>query len=118
LGKDLIILLDPHPISKISPFLSNKKFLMIDWDHNSIKNVDWILGACILVRKEVKKVGLLDENYPLYVKDADWCYRIRKAGWKIYYYPDAKVIHHLLQETYKKFFTKKTLLHYKGYFRF
>jgi len=114
------ILIRRTPLRRIfSDQKFNKEFFMIDWDHNSIKNVDWVLGACLLVRKEViKKVGLLDENYPLYVEDADWCYRIRKAGWKIYYYPDAEVVHHLLQETYKKFFTKKTLLHYKGYFRF
>jgi len=102
------------PDKKIS-----KKYLLLDWDHNYIREVDWVLGACLLVRREViEQVGLLDEKYPLYVEDADWCYRIKKAGWKIYYLPDAKIIHHFSQFTYKKFFHKRTLIHYNGLFRF
>lgn len=57
--------------------------------------VDFVIGACLMVRKEViDKVGLMDENLFFYNDDLDWCMSIRKAGWKIYFYPDAEVVHY------------------------
>ncbi|MBI4744910.1 MAG: glycosyltransferase family 2 protein [Actinobacteria bacterium] len=56
--------------------------------------VDWVTGACMMVRKEaVEKAGLMDENIFMYFEDNEWCYRIRKAGFKIYYNPKAEIIH-------------------------
>jgi GT2 family glycosyltransferase len=56
--------------------------------------VESLIGACLLVRREViQQVGLLDEDYFMYVEDADWCYRIRKAGWLIYYLPSVAIYH-------------------------
>jgi GT2 family glycosyltransferase len=55
---------------------------------------DWIDGACMAVRREMlDSVGLLDESYFMYTEEVDWCYRIRRAGWQICYYPDAEVVH-------------------------
>ena len=55
--------------------------------------VDWLSSAAMLVRKSlVEQVGGLDESFYYWV-DADWCYRIKKAGWKIYCLPASKVIH-------------------------
>jgi len=60
------------------------------------KKVDWVSGACLMIRREVvDKIGGLDENFFLYFEDVDWCYRICKAGWKIYYFPLAMMIHFL-----------------------
>jgi len=57
--------------------------------------VESLIGACLLVRREViRQVGLLDEDYFMYLEDADWCYRIRKAGWLLYYLPSATIYHH------------------------
>ncbi len=57
-------------------------------------DVDCISGAFFLVRREViNKVGLLDEAFFMYGEDIDWCYRIRKAGWKIRFYPHVVIIH-------------------------
>lgn len=56
--------------------------------------VDYILGTALLVKKEViKRVGMLDQNFFAYVEEHDWCYRIRKAGFKIMYVPTAIVYH-------------------------
>ena len=57
--------------------------------------VDFVIGACLMVRKEViDQVGLMDENLFFYNDDLDWCLSIRKAGHKIYFLPQAEVIHY------------------------
>lgn len=57
--------------------------------------VDFVIGACLMVRKEViEKVGLMDEKLFFYNDDLDWCLSIRKAGWKIYFCPQSEVIHY------------------------
>jgi GT2 family glycosyltransferase len=64
-------------------------------DVSSAYDVDWVSGACMLVRaKMVHEVGLLDEDYFMYSEEADWCFRIKKMGWKIWYLSNA-VIYHL-----------------------
>ncbi len=56
--------------------------------------VDSVIGACLMVRREaIEKVGLLDEDYFLFLEETDWCYRMKKAGWKIYHVPQARVYH-------------------------
>lgn len=56
--------------------------------------VDWISGACLLVRRFVaEKVGLLDERYFLYTEDVDFCASVRAAGWKVLFTPAAEIIH-------------------------
>jgi GT2 family glycosyltransferase len=56
--------------------------------------VDWITGACMLVRSEVvADVGKLDEDYFFYSEEVDWCFRIRQKGWKIWYLSNAEVYH-------------------------
>lgn len=63
-------------------------------DFETVHEVDAISGACFLVRREViEEVGLLDERYFMYAEDLDWCMRIKEAGWKIYYNPEASVVH-------------------------
>jgi len=61
---------------------------------DQISPVDAISGSFMMVRKEVlEQVGYLDEDFFLYGEDIDWCYRIAKIGWKIYYYPETEIIH-------------------------
>lgn len=60
-----------------------------------INEVDALTGAFMMVRKEVlNKVGLLDETFFMYGEDLDLCFRIKKAGYKIIYYPKAVTIHY------------------------
>jgi GT2 family glycosyltransferase len=67
-------------------------------DHDSFykkeHEVDWITGAAFLIPKSVvKRVGMLDEEIFMYGEDVDWCYRIKKAGFKIIYSPSTKLVH-------------------------
>jgi len=56
--------------------------------------VDSVIGACMMVRREaMEQVGLLDEDYFLFLEETDWCYQMRKAGWKIYHIPQAEIYH-------------------------
>lgn len=57
-------------------------------------SVDWVMGAVFLVKKEViDQVGLLDENFFMYVEEMEWCYRAKQAGWQVWFYPGAEVFH-------------------------
>jgi GT2 family glycosyltransferase len=56
--------------------------------------VEAISGACMMARREmITDIGPLDEQYFLHVEDLDWCMRAHRAGWKILFVPDAKVVH-------------------------
>jgi N-acetylglucosaminyl-diphospho-decaprenol L-rhamnosyltransferase len=55
---------------------------------------DWISFACVLIRRDViEKVGLLDEDYFMYFEDSDYCRAARAAGFRIRYFPSARVVH-------------------------
>lgn len=57
-------------------------------------DVDWISGACMLVRaKTIEEIGMLDEAYFMYSEEADWCYRIKAGGWKVIYLSNAEITH-------------------------
>lgn len=59
------------------------------------REVAMVKGAFLLLRrKALDKVGTLDERFFMYAEETDLCFRLRGAGWKIYFYPDAEVIHH------------------------
>jgi len=60
----------------------------------SAYDVDWVGGACLLARREaIDEIGLLDEGFFMYSEETDWCYRMVKLGWRVYYFPGAEVIH-------------------------
>ncbi len=64
-------------------------------DENGIYEVDSLVGAFMLVPcRVIDDVGLLDESFFMYGEDIDWCYRIKKAGWKVIYYGKAHIIHY------------------------
>lgn len=57
--------------------------------------VDWVSGACLMVRRDVlERVGGLDEAFFMYWEDADWCRRIKQAGYEVFCVPAARVVHH------------------------
>lgn len=57
-------------------------------------DVDWVSGACMVVRREaINDVGLLDERFFMYWEDADWCRRMRDKGWKVIHFPQTSVVH-------------------------
>jgi N-acetylglucosaminyl-diphospho-decaprenol L-rhamnosyltransferase len=61
---------------------------------NVVREVDWVSGACMLVRKTViEQVGPLNEQWFMYAEDQEWCARMKIAGWKIFHLPEAIVEH-------------------------
>jgi GT2 family glycosyltransferase len=49
----------------------------------------------MLIRRAViDQIGLLDERFFAYQEDADFCFRAHQAGWQVYYYPGAQIIHY------------------------
>ena len=72
----------------------SRRYLMSDWDHASVRDVDWVSGACMLVRREaIEQVGGLDEAYFMFNEDVDWCRRMGQSGWTVTYVPSAEVVH-------------------------
>lgn len=92
-----------------------KKHLMQNWDHNDIKEVDYVVGACQLIRRQViNTIGYYDDNIFYGPEDLDYCLRVWRAGWKVIYYPYTKIIHHEQRITKKIFISKITLKHIWG----
>jgi len=59
------------------------------------RDVDWAMGAALLVRREaLDEVGLFDEGFFIYSEETDLCRRLRDAGWRTQYFPSVTVVHH------------------------
>jgi GT2 family glycosyltransferase/lipopolysaccharide/colanic/teichoic acid biosynthesis glycosyltransferase len=64
-------------------------------DPNKVIEVDAVSGSFLFFRREVySRIQGLDESFFMYGEDLDYCYRIKQAGWKIYYVPYTKIIHY------------------------
>jgi GT2 family glycosyltransferase len=64
------------------------------WNRNDIREVDVVTGCFILVRREaIDQIGILDERFFMYGEETDWCYRMKKNGWKILFTPVGQIIH-------------------------
>ena len=64
-------------------------------DYAIERPVEGLLGACLMLRRQaVEQVGLLDERFVMYCEEVDWCIRLRRAGWELWYSPAAQVLHH------------------------
>jgi N-acetylglucosaminyl-diphospho-decaprenol L-rhamnosyltransferase len=71
------------------------RYNMTYLDPAETAEVDSVVGAFMLVRNEaIQHAGLLDEDFFMYGEDLDWAYRIKAAGWKIYYNADVTVLHY------------------------
>jgi len=75
---------------------------LIKGEDSSPKTVDWVQGSAMLVRREViKKVGLLDERFFMYLEDADWCRRFWQNGYQVIYLPTAQMSHYYYRSSKK-----------------
>jgi N-acetylglucosaminyl-diphospho-decaprenol L-rhamnosyltransferase len=88
------------------------KHLMVSVSHEDEMVVDWMLGACLLVRREaIAGTELLDEGFPLYCEEIDLCLRLKQGGWDTYYVPSVRVVHHHLAESDSSLFSRASMLH-------
>jgi len=70
------------------------QYLMNYMDEDQTHPVAGVSGSCMLIRREViERIGYLDERFFAYQEDADFCFRVRQAGWQVYYFPKAQIIH-------------------------
>ncbi len=93
------------PLGKLFP--DNKHatdYLMQDWDHATPRDVDWVSGAALMLRRKLyDQIGAFDEDYFMYCEDVDLCYRANHAPhpdrpgetWKVAYFPDSIIYHYI-----------------------
>lgn len=91
------------PIGKLFP---NNRFtrdyLMQDWGHDAVRDVDWVSGAALFATEEcISRIGLLDPEYFMFCEDVDWCWRCHEAGLRVVYLPDAIITHAIGRSTDK-----------------
>lgn len=76
------------------------KYNLTYLDEDQIAEVDALSGSCMLMRKDVyDKIGGFDEQFFMYGEDLDLCYRVQKAGYKVFYVPETKIIHYKGEST-------------------
>lgn len=89
-------------------------------EHNFLSpiEVDSVIGACMIVKKEaIDDVGMLDEDYFFFFEETDWCLRMKKKGWKIVHLPDAK-IYHLQGQTARRINIRARIEYWKSRYIF
>jgi len=87
-------------------------------NYNTPIEVDSVIGACMMVRKEaIDEVGSLDEDYFIFLEETDWCFRMHKKGWKVYHVPDSRVLH-LSGHSKKKTPGESQIEYYKSLYKF
>lgn len=74
----------------------SRRYLMTDFDHNSTAEADWVSGACMMLpRRALGDIGLMDEGYFMYNEDVDLCRQAHSAGYRVVYFPEVAVLHHI-----------------------
>ncbi|MCS7266130.1 MAG: glycosyltransferase family 2 protein [Armatimonadetes bacterium] len=71
-----------------------RRYLLTDFSYEEVREVDWVSGAAMLVRRELlEQIGLLDEKFWAYCEDVDLCWRAWQAGFKVLFCPNAVIVH-------------------------
>lgn len=96
------------------------RYLMRDYDHAQRREVDWILGAFLFMRREaLAETGLLDIRYdPLYYEDVDVCARMWRCGYSVVYEPALAITHHYHRESAATLLNRMAYHHIRNVFRF
>ncbi len=72
-----------------------RHYYALDLPDDVEADVDWLNGAYIMLPRQVyDEIGGMDEAYFMYSEELDWCRRIKMAGWRVVYFPQAQVLHH------------------------
>lgn len=70
-------------------------YRLLNTDNYQTQDVDWVVGAALFARRAVyEQIGGLDERFFMYSEELDWCKRAKDAGWRVVYFPNARVLHH------------------------
>ena len=97
--------------------ITSRNLLSLKCDGKTPMTVDWVSGACMVVRKKaIAQIGMLDERFFMYWEDTDWCRRMWAAGWKVVYFPEA-VVYHYVGGSSEKRVTRSVLEFHKSVYR-
>jgi len=95
LSSQILILLKLHNFfPNLKPI---RKYYMTDYQYDDTREVEQVMGACLMVRKEITdQIGGLDERYGSIFEEVDFCQRVLSGSghWKIYFTDKAEIIHH------------------------
>ncbi|MBN2588505.1 MAG: glycosyltransferase family 2 protein [Sedimentisphaerales bacterium] len=82
-------------LRRLGLFRNNyRKYRMLDFDFEKQIDVDVIMGAALMVRHSIiKEIDGMDEAFFMYYEEADLCYRVQKAGWRIVFLPESQITH-------------------------
>jgi GT2 family glycosyltransferase/lipopolysaccharide/colanic/teichoic acid biosynthesis glycosyltransferase len=115
-----VLVLRRTPAGKLFPNARPlREHLMLDFDHAATREVDWVLGAAMFVRREaVDSVGMMDERFFLYFEDVDWCYRMKQRGLNVYYVADAVVEHGYVRASAQAVINRSFIAHLASLLRY
>lgn len=103
----------------LRPDRSQRDHYLLDERPSEPVRADWMLGGFLLLRRELlEELGGFDAGYRMYGEDIDLCYRAARAGWERWYVPAAVVRHRWDAYTDRRFWTRRTLWHWRGVLRF
>jgi len=109
---------------KIHAIFPNKKcfskYFMKDMNYDTINEVDQVMGAALMYRTNILgEKSYLDEDYWIWFEEVDFCYNVKKRGYKVIYLPDAKIVHYkaqsfsqLMKVNQQKVFNRSLLIYF------
>jgi N-acetylglucosaminyl-diphospho-decaprenol L-rhamnosyltransferase len=108
------------PLRRFFPPLEHQRgHYLLDERPEEHVQADWMLGGFLLLRRAMlDEIGGYDAGFRMYGEEIDLCYRAARAGWERWYVPAAVVRHRWDRLTDTRFFTRRTLWHWRGMLRF
>ncbi len=92
------------PFNLLLVLLGFNKLLNLRESPNVIKKVDWVSGACFMIRKDIfNKVKGFAKDFFMYIEDMELCFRVKKKGFSTYFYPNIMLFHKELGSSNKTF---------------
>jgi GT2 family glycosyltransferase len=96
-----------------------KNLLSQYWEHDEQRQVDWMMGAFLLVKREaINEVGSIPDEYFLYYEETDWCYQIWRGKYEVWFTPEISVMHYGNKSGEQKPSEWRTSLMYEGKYKF
>lgn len=79
-----------------------REYLMTDWDHNSVRTVDWISGCCFMTPRDAFiEAGMFDERYFLFIEDIDLCRTLSGRARDVVYNPETTILHRISSSNHR-----------------
>lgn len=92
------------PFNLLLVLLGFNKLFNLRESPNVIKKVDWVSGACFMIRKDIfNKVKGFAKDFFMYIEDMELCFRVKKKGFSTYFYPNIMLFHKELGSSNKTF---------------